>query len=140
MSDWDKFSYQEFFIGALAASPSIYFIGWQGIFLSIACGILWMMGGTYKTAIRRFCVPASIYIMATGILGFHWYYLIGLAVGIGILHIGDGFPDRRPSTEDEGSWLGRQVEKVFPQDNVGGLITKLIIPVLFQLSLIPYYF
>ena len=77
--------------------------------------------------------------MFTGLYYFNnWSFLI-LPIGFGILCIGDGYPDYRPTTLDEGSWLGRQVEKLGLPDEFSGELTKWSIVLLFQLALIPVY-
>ena len=137
--DFKRFSYQEFFLGFVAPAVLIFKLHWIGLILSLLCGLLWMLGGTYHKAIRRFGVPVLILIFVSTKLFNPIAAAISLALGIGILHMGDGFPDYRPTTASSGSWLGRQVEKIFPQDDMGGPLTKWLIALIFQLSLIPYF-
>ena len=130
------FSLQEFIIGFLA--PVALIAKLSLIQLAPVCiisSLLWALGGTFKTALRRFLLPF------VPLLFMHpaWATLLAPVIGIAVLHIGDGFPDHRPTTADEGSWLGRQVEKVFPSDVIGGPITKWLILLIYQLSLIPYF-
>jgi hypothetical protein len=138
MSDFKRFSYQEFFVGTAATISSVLFLGWKGIPLALACGLLWMLGGTYLKTIRREGVNGAVFLYACWFHGFQPFYLVGLGLGIAILHIGDGFPDRRPTTADPGSWLGRQVEKWVPNPEVGGPITKWLIALIFQNAMLFY--
>ena len=137
--DFKRFSYQEFFLGFVAPAVLIFKLHWIGLILSLLCGLLWMLGGTYHKAIRRFGVPVLILIFMSTVRFNPLLQGISLALSIGILHIGDGFPDYRPTTLDAGSALGRLVEKFFPKDDIGGPLTKWLIAVIFQLSLIPYF-
>ena len=137
MNDLKRFSYDELFRGIVSTLILIFIYKWFGIVVSIVTGILWMLGGTYHTSIRREGIPILLFMIK--ISSFQWWHLISLILGIYILHQGDGFPDHRPTTQDPGSRLGRFVERFYPEDSVGGPITKWIIVVLFQLSLIPYF-
>ena len=133
------FSQQEFVIGAVVGLSTYPIIGWGALVLAPICSILWAFGGTYQKSIRRYLIPLEICVVVCMVNGFHYWYLLALAAGIRILHLGDGFPDRRPTTFDEGSWLGQKVEVFFPDDRIGGPLTKWLIPVIFQASLIPYF-
>jgi hypothetical protein len=137
MIDFKRFSPQELFVGAFAAAGTIRFLGWKlGLAVMAGSAVLWVLGGTYKKAIRRFGVPALIGAFAyfTG----HWSP-IATGLGVAVLHLGDGFPDRRATTKDEGSWLGRMVEKyVDDRDYIGGPATKLLIALIFQVPLLIY--
>lgn len=140
MSDFDRFSYDEAARGFVATIGSVLFLGWKGIILAVACGILWMLGGTYLKTIRREGVPAAVFLWASFFNGFHWWYLFA-ALGILVLHQGDGFPDHRETTADEGSWMGRWVEAHIENDpEIGGPITKWIWVPIFALTLVPYLF
>ncbi len=139
-----KFSLQEFFIGMASTIVLFSILGIFGLVLSLFTGILWMLGGTYFKGIRRFGVPAVTFLFMAFFQGFKFHHeslvISGIVIGIIILHQGDGFPDHRLTTQDEGSWLGRLVYKyIDDRDSVGGPITKWIIPILFQVSLIPYF-
>lgn len=107
----------------MATMPLCLKLGYVGLAISVASGFLWMFGGTYWKPIRRIGIPILIALTS--------YYLgavslvVALMVG-GILHLGDGFPDHRPSTADPGSWLGRQVETIIPDPDLGGEVTKWI--------------
>lgn len=128
MSDFQRFSYDEFFRGAAAAIASVFIIGWWGVLLAAGCGILWMLGGTYHKAIRRWLVPAAIAVTC----GFNF---LAFAPGVAILHIGDGYPDHRVSTWDSGSALGQFVERVWDlHPDAGGAVTKWLIVLIFQIS------
>ena len=135
----NKFSWQEFFIGMAATASLVFLIGGWAVPLAVVSGALWMLGGTFKKGIRRYGVPFTIsFFMAVS--GVPYWTNVGASVlGLTVLHIGDGFPDRRPTTADEGSWLGRQVERIFPDDRIGGPVTKWLIPIIFQVSLVPYW-
>lgn len=137
-----KLSVQELFIGLTATITFIFVIKWWGILLAVLCGLIWMLGGTYWKPIRRWGVPAMTAGAVQAYRGFpgvEIWPVVGMALGIAILHIGDGFPDHRPATEDEGSALGRWVEKhITADDRVGGPLTKWLIALIFQLSLIGY--
>lgn len=139
MIDFKRMSLQEYLIGCVVPAFLIFKLGWMALILSILSGLLWVLGGTYHKAIRRFGVPVLILIFVSTKLFNPIAAAISLALGIGILHMGDGFPDYRPTTASSGSWLGRQVEKIFPQDDMGGPLTKWLIALIFQLSLIPYF-
>ena len=145
----DKFSWQEFFVGCASTFLLFFVVGIPlGALFAVTSGFLWMMGGTIWKGLRRFGVPIMICHNFSQISGFEWGYLLGAAAGIAILHIGDGFPDFRPTTADSGSWLGQKVRQIVirvtdstNEDeimDIGGPLTKWIIPVIFQLSLIPY--
>ena len=135
----NRLSVQEIILGFLSTLILTIKLGWLGIALSAITAVLWVLGGTFKKSIRRYGVPITTLVFCTATLGFQWYYLLSL-LGIVVLVQGDGFPDHRPTTEDEGSRLGRFVEKyINSNDAIGGPITKLIIVLLFQLSLIPYF-
>ena len=135
----NRLSIDEFFRGSVGTLVLTVILGWTGVSLSAVCGVLYMAGGTFNKSIRRFGIPLLILAVCSLKLGFHWYYLFGL-LGIIILCQGDGFPDHRPTTEDEGSTLGKWVEKhISLNDSIGGPITKWIIPVFFQISLVPYF-
>lgn len=131
----------EFVRGFVAVLPICFKVGWIGVSIAGLSGLLYCLGGTYSKLIRRLGIPVSI-VLYMVILGF-WYnwLLLTIPIGFGILSLGDGFPDHRPTTLDEGSWLGRLVEKVLDgvPDDIGGEITKWIIVLLFQLALVPVY-
>ena len=127
----NKLSPQEIILGFLSTIILTIKLGWLGIVLSLITAALWVAGGTFNKAIRRFGVPIAVSLF-TGI----WWCVLGFVV----LTIGDGFPDRRPTTTDEGSALGRFVEKyISADDTIGGLITKLIPVLLLQLFWIPIW-
>lgn len=138
-----KFSKQEFFIGLAAVVTMIFVLKWTVIFTCAASGLLWMLGGTYWKPIRRYGVPFVVWLHVEIMRGWPATDLLPVAafvLGVAVLHIGDGFPDHRPETADKGSWLGRFVEKhIDERDHIGGPITKWLIPVIFQVSLIPYW-
>ena len=137
-----EFSKQEFFIGLVAVLPLVFIIGGLGFFSALACGLVWVLGGSYGKPIRRFGVPFIIWShveITRGWPAIDLWPVVAFALGVAILHIGDGFPDRRPTTQDEGSALGRFVERFFPNDEIGGPITKWLIALIFQVSLIPYW-
>jgi hypothetical protein len=114
----NRISKQELIIGFL--STCIFGTIW----LPILTSMLWGLGGTVKKSIRRFGVPIAVLLFTHNPLSL---------CGIFPLFLGDGFPDHRESTKDEGSWLGRQVEKILPDEYVGGLTTKLIPVLLLQI-------
>ena len=126
-----KLSRQEFFIGFL--STVLLF----NLPISIISGILWMLGGTYWKGIRRYGIPFVVALFGAIVGLSELEYLYVAISSCIILHIGDSFPDHRTTTADEGSWLGKQVEKIIPDMNIGGPITKLLIVFIFQISLIP---
>ena len=132
-----EFAPQELALGAIAHTP--LFAKLPPLQAGIICAIsavLWMLGGTFKKAIRRFGVPLVPLIFA----GLSWPALAAPVIGVALLHIGDGFPDRRPTTKDGGRWLGRQVEKyIDDRDYIGGPITKFLAVCIYALSLIPYF-
>lgn len=132
-----KFAWQEFWIGFGATITLILKLGWIMIPLALICGYLWMLGGSYFKAIRRAGVPIIV-LIAYGFQSWLGSAVI-LSGGYGILCLGDGFPDYRPSTWDEGSWLGKQVERFTMDVELGGWITKLIPPVLLQLAWLPIW-
>lgn len=137
-----EFSPQEFFIGALSAVLTFFLIGWMAVFTVGSCGLLWMLGGTYWKPIRRFGVPFVIWLDVEFVRGWSpidpWS-ITAFVLGVAILHIGDGFPDHRVLSWDPGSALGRFVERFFPDDRIGGPLTKWIIALIFQVSLLPYF-
>ena len=129
----------EFFRGFVAVLPICFKIGWIGLSVAGVAGLLWMAGGTYSKAIRRLGVPILAFLVSVSLIGFKWPFLGILAIGYGVLSLGDGYPDRRTSTYDFGSWLGREVEKFGFSDEVGGEITKWIPVILFQIALLSIY-
>ena len=139
-NDFERFSYEELGRGFMAVIATCFIIHWWGLMLAFVCGVLWMAGGTYATWIRRWIIPILTYAVITVIFNFTWYWLIAPVLGVAVLSMGDGFPDHREETKDEGSWLGRWVEKnIDERDYIGGPITKWLVPVIFQVSLIPYF-
>lgn len=134
-----KLSMQEFFIGVVSTLTLALKIGWWVVPLSVICGALWMLGGTYEKVIRRIGVPSAVCIFAAAILGWHLVFVFVPIIGFAVLTIGDGFPDHRTTTKDEGSALGRFIERFIPDVNIGGLVTKLTIVVLIQLAWIPIF-
>ena len=106
----NRLSIDEFFRGFVGTLVLTLVLGWIGLGLSVACGVLYMLGGTFKKSIRRYGIPLLILAVCSVKLGFHWYYLFGL-LGILILSQGDGFPDHRNTSLDAGSSLGQWVEK-----------------------------
>lgn len=142
-NDFEKFSKVEALRGFFAAIPSVIMLGWWGVVLSLLCGLLWMLGGTYAKTIRREGVSLSVFLYFWIFTGYHWIYPIAAILGIVILHQGDGFPDHRLETEDEGSPLGRFIERIFePQTDWDtewcGQVTKSIIVVGFQITVLIY--
>ena len=117
MNKLKDISKQELILGFLST------IIFGNLILSILTSLLWGLGGTFKKSIRRLGVPIAVTIVTLNPLSI---------CGIFPLFLGDGFPDRRPTTSDEGSWLGRQVEKIIPDEYWGGIITKCIPVVLLQ--------
>ena|SRR3990167_5627618 len=135
----NNISKQEFLIGILSVVPLTFKLGIYTLLLCAVTGLLWVLGGTFNKLFRRLGVPISVLIFSsTQLLPTYWYSLI-VPIGFGILSIGDGFPDNRPTTRDEGSFIGRFVEMFLSNEDGGGIITKLIIAVLVQLAWIPIY-
>lgn len=127
----NRLSPQEIVLGFLSTILLTTKLSWLGLGLSLITATLWVLGGSYKKSIRRFGVPLAVSLF-TGV----WWCMLGFIP----LTLGDGFPDRRPTTADEGSALGRFVERyISSDDSIGGLITKLIPVVLLQLCWIPVY-
>lgn len=132
------YSKQEFFIGLVALLPSAILLKWWGVVVAVLCGVLWVLGGTYHKAIRRWGVPA-LRLLAVGILlGWSRQAFAAAAIGVAVLYQGDGFPDHRPTTLDPGSRLGRFVERFIPDPEVGGPVTKWLVALAFQLSWVAY--
>lgn len=135
----------EFVRGFVATLLLSLIFGWIGIVMSLVCGLFFMFGGTFHKAIRRVGIPGYIFGCSYFLLPVTPYcyikYAISALLMFGILCLGDGYPDRRVSTADEGSWLGRQVEGWFNvlDPEIGGELTKWIVVVLFQISFIPYF-
>lgn len=121
-------SKQEFVIGFCSTILLSLKIGWWGILLSIITSILWACGGSFVKAARRFGVPLAVLIFTHNL----WCLL-----GIFPLLIGDGYAD--PFSGDKGSWLGRLVSKYVSDLKTGGLITKLIVPMILQILWIPIF-
>lgn len=136
MSDWNKFSYQEWFMGFGATILLTFKLGIIGISLAAVSGLLWMAGGTYLKAIRRYGVPLLVGSLSCFMLSSA-LPLVSVPLAIGILCIGDGYPSTQPY--DSGSWLGQQVYKLGFNDEVGGFITKLVPVALLQLAWIPIF-
>lgn len=139
MSDLKRFSYQELVIGFVASLSLWPILRWWIFLVAPLSGLLWMAGGTYNKLIRRLGVPLLIYLSVSLHIPYQWWHLASLPLGFAILSIGDGYPDTRLSTLDEGSWLGRCVDTIIDDPELGGVITKWLIPIIFQLSLVPYY-
>lgn len=134
-----NFSKQEFVLGMLSVCPIIFVIGIKAMWLMVIAGALWMCGGTFNKLIRRLGVPITVYAFSVNLLPPTPYMLAMIPTGFCILCIGDGFPDNRPTTRDEGSVLGRFVERFLSDDEGGGILTKLCIPILLQLAWLPIY-
>lgn len=132
MSD-KKFSKQEIVIGAVASVTTVFVLGPWGLLVSALSGLLWVLGGTYLKAIRRWGVPALQLAATIALRGFSVQAALVAAIGVALLHIGDGFPDRRPTTQDAGSWLGRLVECFILDPEVGGPVTKWLVAAIYQL-------
>ena len=127
----NRLSMQEIVLGFLSTIILTIKLGWLGIALSAITAVLWVLGGSFKKSIRRIGVPLAVSLF-TGV----WWSMLGFLP----LTLGDGFPDRRPTTADEGSSLGRLVEKyISSEDSIGGLITKLIPVLLLQLFWTPVW-
>ena len=135
----DRLSKQEFFIGVLGTIPLIFKLGAYTPWLAVFCGVLWMLGGTYNKLIRRLGVPVSVFLYSCLVLPPSYWYALCVPMGYGVLCIGDGFPDNRPTTRDEGSFLGRLVERFISDEDGGGILTKILIPLILQLAWIPIY-
>jgi hypothetical protein len=132
-----EFAPQELLLGACANSILIWIVPGDIAVPAIACSsVLWMLGGTFNKAIRRFGVP----VVCALSVGAHGWYLAAPVIGVIWLYQGDGFPDHRPTTADAGSWLGRFVEKFVPQDEVGGPLTKYIACLVYIWTTMIYYF
>ena len=132
LSKLKDLSPQEFIIGCLATVALAFKIHWWALLVIPLCGLLWMIGGTFPKAIRRWGVP-----IVCAVSHLTWWCLLSIPLGVLILSQGDGFPDHRPTTSDPGSPLGRFVERYLPNMDVGGLVTKLLIAVIFQASILP---
>jgi len=132
----ERFNKTEFLVGFFAVSLLWLKLGiWIGLCLSLLTGILWWCGGSFEKIIRRLGVPLVSFLVTSLTLGFHWWYVAMLPVGFAVLSLGDGYPDF--STGDAGSWLGSKVYKLGLTDYWGGLLVKLTVVLLFQLSLLP---
>lgn len=132
------FNKSEFILGFLSTAILITRLHWTGLALSILTSFLWALSGAgfVPKAIRRYGVPIAAFAAVVYALHFHWWYLLMLD-GIAVLHLGDSYPDFRPSTRDEGSWLGKVVYATGLSDELGGLVTKLIVVLILQLAWIP---
>lgn len=119
MNKLKDISKQELVLGAL--STAIFLNPW----LAIITAVLWACGGTFSKGIRRFGVPIAVSLFMQN----PWFML-----GAFPLLCGDGFPDFRPTTKDEGSDIGKWVYWNITMDEYwGGIITKCIPVVLLQL-------
>lgn len=97
-----------------------------------------MLGGTIRKIIRRYGVPLLVGVVSCFMLKSQ-LPILSIPIAILVLHIGDGFPDHRPTTRDEGSALGRFVEKFIPDMEVGGIVTKLLVVAILQFAWIPIW-
>ena len=124
----NRLSKQEFILGFFSTILLTFKLGWWGLLLACITSVLWPLGGTYWKPIRRCGVPLAVLLFTQ-----NWWCLLGFFP----LLIGDGFPDHRTTTKDEGSWLGRQVEKVWPDDKVSGILTKVLVVIILQAAWLP---
>ena len=119
-------------------------VGWWAVPLSIACGILWSMGGTVNKAYRRVgcsLLPVLVVFIhsqdGTGTLNL-WPWL-SFPLAYAVLCIGYGMPSSQPY--DEGSALGRFWDRVFvlSSDYWANFFTRATIYFLLALAFIPVW-
>ena len=134
----NKISKQEFVVGFAATITLAFKIGWYATPLSIACSVLWAIGGTYAKFIRREGVSILCGTVACLVLR-NSFCLFAIPAAMLVLHQGDGFPDHRPTTLDEGSRIGKFIERFVSNPEIGGPITKMMIAFLLQLAFIPIW-
>jgi len=134
----ERLSKQEFILGFLSVLILGLRIGFYVIPLAVLCSVLWACGGTFLKLIRRLGVPASVVVVCSFVLGFHWIYLISIIAGYLALICGDSYPD--VSTGDAGSWLGAKIHKLGLTDYWGGLLTKVLVVLILQASWVPILF
>lgn len=131
-----EFAGQELVIGALVHTPLLLI--WPLYLAAPVCvisAILWTAGGTFWKPLRRYGVPITALIFS-GPVGLS---LPAPVIGVAWLHVGDGFPDTRPSTLAPGSWLGRQVQRVLPAPEIGGPATKVLAAFIYILTTLLYF-
>jgi len=135
-----RLNHEEAILGGLSVAILVLKLGWFILILSPLCAILWSMGGRSGSSklFRRLGVPLSASTFITIALGFSWLRLLTIPLGFGILCLGDGYPD--PLTQDRGSWLGSRIYQLnIFSDNLGGRLTKLAVPLIFQIALVPLF-
>ena len=126
-----EFAGQELVIGAFANGLLLFKLPIvQSAPVIAASSILWTLGGTFFKPLRRFGVP----LIALPFMWLSWSNVAAAVLGIVWLHQGDGFPDRRPTTADPGSWLGKLVEKAIPAPEIGGPFTKYLAGAIYMLT------
>lgn len=137
-----EFSGQELILGAFANAILIWVApGDIAVPVVAASSALWMLGGTFWKPLRRFGVPAAPVIGMLTMLrpeACTWYF-VAAVLGTISLHIGDGFPDHRPTTSDKGSWLGRAVERILPAPEIGGPATKILACAIYIATTVLYW-
>lgn len=134
----NKLSLQEAIIGFIATVTLVFKIGLIAIPIAMVSAILWAVGGAYLKTIRREGVSLLCGI-SSAILLKNPYCLFAIPLSMLVLHQGDGFPDHRPSTKSEGSFIGKIVEYFIKNEKIGGLVTKLFWPVILQLAFVPIW-
>lgn len=138
MDKFKNLSPQEFILGALSTAIFYFSYGWRVLGLMVLTSVLWAFGGTFWHGFRRIIIPVLTIGIATLIFK-SWIPVIGLPFAIWLLYQGDGFPDHRETTKDEGSPLGRFVERFVPNMEIGGPLTKLLIVLALQICWIPVF-
>lgn len=133
-----RFNSQEFLIGSVVHAGLVFLLGFWIIPVELLSAVLWSIGGVFYKPVRRFFVPIVPYLFLSYLNGFQLLYVLAVVGGIAVLHIGDGFPDHRPTTKDPGSALGRFVEKFIPEPELGGKVTKWLLAAIYQVPLILY--
>ena len=139
---------EEIVIGAVYGLIFAFKVGWWAIPLSIACGLLWALGGasgSHKAYRRVGCalLPAILVFFKTG----HFLALLSFPLAWAVLCIGYGMPDiddfhpGLPAIRinDPGSWLGRFWLRHTKNMWWANFLTRTTIYVLLLLSFIPVW-
>lgn len=104
---------QDFLIGFIYGLLSIAYVGWFGLIVAIASGLLWEKGGQEGHAWRVYGCALVVYLAASIHLHSLWI-VVPAALSMVILSLGYGLPSTQ--SPDAGSPLGRFFWKLTKQN------------------------
>jgi len=117
-----KLNKEEILVASILTMLAAHWLTW--IITVPLCAFLWALTGSeskynYKLW-RRLGVP-----LVWALSLWTWQALICVPIAFGFLSIGYGMPSTQPI--DDGSWLGRNMLKLFRDYNTANIITRAII-------------